>query len=53
MNNAQAVNVGTMVGLISHSSDEELEQVLKELDRLDFDRLRRKANWLTHRREGK
>ena len=32
--------------------DADLEYIFKKLDRLDFDRIRRICNWLTHRRQG-
>ena len=35
------------------ASDEDIQQILKDLPRLDFDRVRRTANWLLSRRNGR
>lgn len=37
---------------LAELQDSDLEYMLRSMARLDFDRIRRIANWLTHRRDG-
>ena len=39
-----------IVRQIGMMHDEDIEYMLRTMERLDFDRLRRMANWLIHRR---
>lgn len=37
---------------LSQCSDMDLEWIFRNIQRLDFDRIRRKLGYLTHRRDG-
>ena len=37
---------------LAELQDSDLEYMLRSMARLDFDRIRRISNWLTHRRDG-
>jgi hypothetical protein len=41
-----------LIKRLAELQDSDLEYILRTMERLDFDRIRRIANWLTHRRDG-
>lgn len=52
MNEAQATKAEDLAQMLSECSDDQIKWILSRISRLDFDRIRRTANWLTHRRKG-
>ena len=45
--------IDELIKEIGELHDSEIEYTLRKMPRLDFDRIRRMANWLTHRRDGR
>lgn len=47
-----AARNGDLLHKLSQCSDMDIEWIFRNIDRLDFDRIRRKIGYLTHRRDG-
>jgi hypothetical protein len=52
VNESQAAKAEDLAERLSECTDEQIKWILSRISRLDFDRIRRIANWLTHRRDG-